>query len=117
MSLYDRMQATASRLLEKYNQGVIEYVPPPTTSGDDWNPVQVASDPIAIKGTVQGVSAEYVDGETVQATDLELTASVFDQEPVMSGKFRIDGQVMQTIRIMQKPAAGTVVVWKVIVRA
>jgi len=114
---YGKMQATASRLLAKYAQGVITYTPPPTTGGDPWNPTQTPSTPITIDATAQGVSAEYVDGTTVLATDLQITSAVFSQAPSMAGKITADGKVLQMIRIIPLPAAGVTVAWRVIVRA
>ena len=115
--IYERMQGTASRLFKKFSQGVIQYVPPPVTSGDEWNPTTTEADPITVNGTAMGVSQEYVDGDTVRATDIELRLGVFSEQPEMSGKFTVDGQTLQIVRIMPKPAAGTTVAWAVICRA
>lgn len=114
---YGKMQSTASRLLSKFAQGVITYTPPPTIGGDPWNPTQTPSQPITINATAQGVAAEYVDGTTVLATDLQITSAVFGQEPSMAGKITVDGKMLQMIRVIPLPAAGEVIAWRCIVRA
>lgn len=114
---YERLQGTATRLLTKFSQGAIVYNAAGATTGDEWNPVKGIASQYPVKGTVSGVSKEYVDDATVQASDLMVSLAVFDVEPDMTGTMTIDGIDHQIIKIMQKPAAGTTVAWSLIVRA
>lgn len=116
---YGRMQNTASRLLERFKQGTVTLTKPGTaTPGPNaWDP-PVVTDPVVhtLDATVKGVSAEFVDGTTILATDMEVTAAVFGAEPAPPDEVAIDGQVVTVIKTMRIPAAGTPVAWKLIVR-
>jgi len=80
VSFYAKMQATATKLLTKFQQGSISYVSQ-ATSGDPWNPQPGAETVTPLTATAAGVSKEYVDGKLVVATDLEITAAVFGIVP------------------------------------
>lgn len=114
---YRRLQGTASKLLNQFQQGTIIYRQPGTTSGPAFDPV--ITDPVdhELDATANGVSQEYVDGTQVLATDKEITAAVFAVTPDSSGELVVDGQVLQIVRLWQVPAAGVVVAWKFIARA
>jgi len=114
---YNNMQKTASRLMKRFNQGAIQYEQAGAMSGDPWNPVQGAPTLHAMDATVSGVAQEYVDGSTVLASDLMVSAGVFGALPDMSGAIIIDGKRHSIVRIMPKPAAGVTVAWGFIVRA
>ena len=110
------MQGTASRLLAKFKQGTVVYYEPGAPTGDPWNPTPGAETPHVLDATVSGVSEEYVDGATVEASDLMISAAVFGTTPTMDGRFEIDGKSVEMIRVRPKPAAGTTVAWSVVVR-
>ena len=116
---YARMQATASRLLDRFSQGVITLTKPGTeTPGPNpWDP-PVVTDPVThtLNATAKPVSEEFINGTTIVATDIEITAAVFGADPDPADQMEIDGQPMTIIEVMRIPAAGTVVVWKLIVR-
>ena len=114
---YREMQAVASEVLGEFRQGVIRYIEAGPSSGPAWNPTPGEDVISVLDATANGVSAEYVDGKSVLATDLMVTAAVFDRVPTMSGRLEIDGKEVQIVKIMDKPAAGTVVVWSFICRA
>jgi hypothetical protein len=114
---YGKMTDTASRLLKRFNQGVIRYIEAGPSTGPAWNPTPGADVTTELDGFATGVAAEYVDGKSVLATDLMVTAAVFDRVPTMSGRLEIDGKEVQIVKIMAKPAAGTVVAWAFIARA
>lgn len=113
---YGKMQGTASRLLTKFKQGAVIYIEPGATTGDPWNPVEGTPTNHELNAAVSGVSDQYVDGSTVLSSDLMVTCAVFDVEPSLDGTMTIDGEAVQIIRVMPKPAAGTTVAWSVIVR-
>ena len=114
---YGKMTSTASRLLKRFNQGVIRYIEAGPSTGPAWNPTPGADVISVLDATASGVAAEYFDGKSVLATDLMVTAAVFDRVPTMNGRIEIDGKEVQVVKIMAKPAAGTVVVWNFICRA
>jgi len=114
---YGKMTSTASRLMSRFNQGVIRYIEAGPATGPAWNPTPGADIATTLDATASGVAAQYVDGKTVLATDLMVTAAVFDRVPTMNGRLEIDGKELQIVNIMAKPAAGTVVVWSFICRA
>jgi hypothetical protein len=114
---YGKMTSTASRLLKRFNQGSVRYIESAGDVGAAWDPIKGSDVYSTLAATVSGVSARYVDGKTVIATDLMVTAAVFDRVPTMSGRLEIDGKEVQIVKIMPKPAAGTVVVWNIICRA
>lgn len=116
---YGRMQNTASRLLERFAQGTVTLTKPgATTPGPNPWDTPTVTDPVvhALDATLKGVSAEFVDGTTIFATDLEVTAAVFGAEPEPPDEVAIDGQVVTVIKTMKIPAAGTPMAWKFIVR-
>jgi len=114
---YLEMQAVASDVLGEFRQGVIRYIEAGPATGPAWNPTPGTDVSTTLDATASGVAAEYVDGKSVLATDLMVTAAVFDRAPTMSGRIEIDGKEVQIVKIMPKPAAGTVVVWNFICRA
>jgi hypothetical protein len=114
--LYTKSRATASRLLGKYNQGVISYTSPAITSGPSYNPTIVPGTNYTLKATAQGVSKEYIDGSLIVSSDLEVTAASFEVDPLTSGTMSIDGNTHQIVQIIKIPAAGDVIAWKIICR-
>ena len=114
---YGRLQGTASRLLDRFQQGTIIYRQPGTPTGDPFNPTPGVPVDHPLDATATGVSQEYVDGTQVLATDKEITAAVFAVTPDSSGELVVDGQVLQIVRLWQVPAAGVPVAWKFIGRA
>lgn len=114
---YGKMQSTASRLLARFKQGVVVYTAPGTTTGPDYAPVITPGTAYTLDATVSGVSEEYVDGSQIVATDKMVTAAVFGERPVNAGTLTIDGKVLQILRVVAVPEAGTTIVWKIIARA
>ena len=120
MAFYDDMQNVATGLLTSFNQGVITLtrsVPGTVPNADEpWitNPPTETVHPI--KGVVKAVSKKYIDGTTILSTDSEVTIAAFAIEPNNTDKLTIDGVDIQVIDIKRIPAAGTLVVTKIIVR-
>ena len=117
---YTRMAATATRLIERFNQGLIVLTKLGSTTPpvNPWDP-PVGTDPVAhtLKATAKGVSKEFIDGTTIVATDIEIIAAVFDAEPDPADVLTIDGKPVMVLRVIRLPAAGVVVAWKFVVRA
>jgi len=110
---YPRMIATASKLLAKFKQGVIEYVPL-VAGATEYDPMTEGT-PIPLDATARGVTSEYVD-DLVSASDTMITAAVFGATPTMQGRITIDGVAREIIRIKQIPAAGEPVAWMIFVK-
>lgn len=125
---YGRMQATATRLLTRFNQGVVTLtrltqIPPE----HEWEPPIEASAEYTLQATVASItvdqaSAKYIDGTLIVATDLVVTcaaplrlAQMPDTEPMMTDIVSIDGRARTLKKIVQVPAAGVVVAFKVFV--
>jgi len=116
---YARMQKTADRLLDRFAQGTVTLTRPggSTPGSNPWDP-PVVTEPViyTLEAVVKGVSEEFVDGTTILATDLEVTAAVFGTEPDPADTMEIDGKAVTIVRTMKLPAAGTTVAWKFLVR-
>ena len=110
---YPRMTATASKLLAKFKQGAIEYVPL-VAGATEYDPM-IEGTPIPLDATASGVAKEYVD-DLVSASDTMITAAVFGGTPNMQGRITIDGEAREIIRIKQIPAAGDPVAWMIFVK-
>lgn len=117
---YGKMQGTASRLMERFAQGVVtlerpgEEIPPP----NEWtDPTYTDPVTIPLNAAVKGVSEKYINGTTIVATDLEVTAAVFGDEMGVGDVLKVDGKPVQVIKTMKIPAAGVTVAWKFIVRS
>lgn len=126
---YVRMQGTATRLLGKYAQGVVTLSRTTTAEPDPetpWEPGEETTVVYMLAATVKGVSQRYVDGSTVLATDLEVTAAVtatdengdeVSIDPDMTtDALSVDGQAVEIVRDLSVPAAGTKVALRWIVR-
>ncbi|MEO9230375.1 MAG: hypothetical protein ABI216_15725 [Devosia sp.] len=129
-AFYDRMQGTATRLLTKFAQGQITLTRPgASTPGENpWDP-PVTSDPVTytLAATVKGVSTQFINGTTVLASDLEMTAAVVGKDAsgtavdlvpnFATDVLSIDGHAVTLVRDLTVPAAGVRVALKFIVRA
>lgn len=114
---YGRLQGTASRLMAKFSQGQVVYTITGAPTGPEWNPTPGAPVSYTLDATVQGVEADYVDGSLILATDKQVTCAVFAVEPSLAGTITIDGKVCQIVRVDKVPGAGTVIAWRIFVRA
>jgi len=126
------MTDTASRLMAKFKQGVIEYVPlvPGATKYDPMT----EGTPILLNAVARGVSAEHVD-DLVSSSDLMVTCSrpvlttaewndsllwfdalTWDDNGVtmqadiqIKGRINIDGISKEIIKVKKNPAAGDII--------
>ncbi|MBZ3690992.1 hypothetical protein [Phyllobacterium calauticae] len=116
---YERMQSTATRLLTRFNQGVVTLTRPGTVTPapNPWEP-PVESDPIVytLNAVVKAVEDKFIDGTLIFATDRVVICSVLPVEVLPGDKLSIDGKAVTTIKTMRIPDAGVVVAWKFIVR-
>lgn len=112
MSFYDEMQGVATELMTEFQQGAVVYSHPGADTGDEWNPTPGTPTSYTLKATVRGVQAKYIEDGYISASDLEVTAAVFDVDPVQAGTVTIDGREHQIIRVDALPGAGVTVAWK-----
>ena len=99
------------------SQGTVVYTVTGPATGPAWNPTPGAPVSYTLDATVQGVEADYVDGSLILATDKQVTCAVFGAEPSLAGTITIDGKVCQIVRVDKVPGAGTVIAWRIFVRA
>lgn len=131
---YGRMTATASRLLDRFQQGEIFYVP--LSAGvNEWDP-KTAGTPVRLQATAKGVSEKYVS-DLIMASDIEVTCGVMQTVwadeyiwddlvtwsdtgapliPANSACLTIDGRELQIVKVMRIPAAGEPIVFKIFCR-
>lgn len=120
---YGRLQGTAIRLMAKFSQGQVVYTITGPATGPEWNPTPGApvsytlDATVAVLGTIDGGFNRYVDGTLILASDLVVTCAVFTVEPSLAGTITIDGKVCQIVRVDKVPGAGTVIAWRIFVRA
>lgn len=118
---YARMQGTASRLMARFKQGTVTLTRSvdtgtPIDADAEWLGNAVTTTVYTLDAVVKGVSKEFVDGTTILATDLEVTCAVLAVVPVMTDKLTIDGTVRTIKKIVQVPAAGVAVAFKLFVQ-
>ncbi len=121
---YGRMQGTASRLLNRFKQGEVKLIR--TTTADPnpetpWIPGEATTETYELDATVAAVTvdhanAKYIDGTVITTADLVVTSAVFASEPQMTDTLAIDGEVRSIKKIIQLPAAGIPVAWKLFVQ-
>ena len=115
MSIYQRSQKTASRLLSQFSQGVVVYEDRIRTGGEDWAPTYETVS-LPLDAAVDGVGAMFKDSSLINESDLLVTCAVFDATPTTSGSVMIDGVRHTVVQVKQVPGAGIVSVWQIVVR-
>ena len=114
---YVGLQRRTIRIMSNASQGTVVYTITGAPTGPAWNPMPGAPVSYTLDATVQGVEADYVDGSLILATDKQVTCAVFAVEPSLAGTITIDGKVCQIVRVDKVPGAGTVIAWRIFVRA
>ena len=115
---YQRMAATAKRLITDNKQGTVEIGRASVTSGANaWDAPTSTISYTTIAAVVRGVSDQFVDGSEVMSTDLQVIATIDDYQPLPGDIIRIDGKPTAIINQQQIPAAGIIAAWRFIVRA
>ena len=110
-------QRMVSEEMASVSQGTVVYTITGAPTGPEWNPTPGTPVSYTLDATVQGVEADYVDGSLILATDKQVTCAVFGAEPSLAGTITIDGKVCQIVRVDKVPGAGTVIAWRIFVRA
>jgi len=120
---YSRMTATASRLMSRFAQGSIALTR--TTPGEPdpatpWLPGEATTTTYTLDATVAAVTvdqanAKFIDGTTIVMSDLVITSAVPPVAPVMTDTITMDGVAKAIKKIIQLPAAGVAVAYKIFV--
>lgn len=121
---YARMQATASRLLNRFAQGAITLTRTTAGASDPetpWIPGTPTTATYDLDATVAAVTvdqanAKYIDGTVITSADLVVTCAVPAVVPQLTDTVTIDGAVRTIKKIVRLPAAGTVVAFKLFVQ-
>lgn len=116
MSFYATMQGVARDLLRTFDQGGIVYSVATPGGGPAHAPLPTTYTDMPINGTVRGVTAEYVDNVHVLATDLMLTIPGGVVTPKVEDVVKLGGVAHSIVRIMPKPATGTVAAYLLVLR-
>ena len=117
-SFYERAQSTATRLLTQF--GALSYVQIERESagiidGAAGEKVGQTTTTTSLVGVVTKVPDKLVDGARIVASDRMLILD--SATPVlMSDKFLIDGAKFKPVEISEVNPAGSVVIYKVVVR-
>lgn len=110
------MQGVARDLLREFDQGGVVLAVSTPGAGPPHNPGASTFVDVPIHGAVRGVSAEYVDGSSVIATDLQVTIPGGVAAPKMQDRVKLATVPHQIVRIISKPATGVVAAYLVIIR-
>lgn len=116
MSFYTQMQGIAQGLLSTFNQGGIVYSVATLGGGPAHSPSPTTYSDQPIDGTVRGVAAEYIDSVNVLATDFMITIPGGVLTPKVQDVVKLSGVAHNIVRIMPKPATGTVAAYVLVIR-
>lgn len=116
--LYDRMRATATRLVGQFDQGgtqaVVQVVAP---NPDPLLPPVATTETEPFPAVVRGVSADIAASDpNLVATDLQVITDATHYTPTADDVVRINGTDRKVIRIEPIPAAGDPCAWRFYVR-
>jgi len=114
---YGNLQSTALKLLAKFGQGSVSYLEPGVSIGTEWEPVVGQCIEHTLDATVSGVGSMYRGSTLVRESDLVVITAPFSVTPELSGSMMIDGKPYEIVMIEAKPGAGTVIAWRIVVRA
>lgn len=116
--LYDRFRATATRLVNRFDQGGTNaLVRVLTPNPDPRLPPVVSSDVAAFPAVVRGVSADIAAMDpNLVATDLQVVTDVVNYTPSVDDVVRINGTDRKVVRVEPIPAAGDPCAWRFYVR-
>ena len=115
---YERMQATATRLLTKYKQGSVIFRRISITAGSNpWDASVGSSVDYTLKCAVEPVHQKYIDNSTVLSTDRQVLFSSLEIEPENTDQIIIDGKTFEIKKLMRYPSAGIPIYYTAIIGA
>ena len=117
-AFYDRMRATADRLVTRFDQGataVVTVVNVPNP--DPLQPPAIVPTETSIPAVVRGVTAAMVAADpNLLATDLQVVMGPEGEVVSVASSLSVDGQPRRVISIERIPASGTVCAVRAVVR-
>lgn len=116
MTIYDSSRKTASRLFAKFAQGDVLLRRAAPAAGDPWSPAAGPAVDHPLDATVSGVSARYVDGTLVTASDFMVRCAVPPVAPDPADMIVVDGAPRAILKIQPVPAAGAPVAYLIFVK-
>lgn len=118
---YGRMKRTADRLLGRAEQGTVTLTRTTVGTNPDapWDPPAepATTETVPLLSAVRGAGREWVDGETILATDLQAIIAVPAIMPAPGDVVMRDGDPLTVIRVQRIPEAGTTVAVRIFMRA
>ncbi|TPN44450.1 hypothetical protein FJ981_28045 [Mesorhizobium sp. B1-1-4] len=111
---YDRMQKTATRLLDRFSQGVVQLkreTPGVVDPDQPWVPVEPTVALYPLNAAVKRVDQRYENGVLIVQTGDMVTFAVPEVVPLLTDFLIIDGTERVITSLRPTPAAGTVVKW------
>ena len=117
-AFYEEMRVLANDVLgSELGQTGITYIAVTAGAGAADNPGASSETSYTVVGAAKGVSAEFVDGTSIVASDIEVfMAGRTDVTPDITGFMTINNERHKIVQIMPVPSADTPVGWKIIVR-
>jgi len=110
---YGRMQGTATRLLDRFQQGTVGLKRVTTTPGEnEWDPPVEAVTTYTLSATVKRLHQRYENGVLIVETGDMVTFAAPEVVPVLTDKLVIDGLERAISNLTPIPGAGTTVAWK-----
>lgn len=116
---YARVAATARRLMTGAKQGNVTLtrtIPGEPDPSQPWVPVDPTEEAEPLLAIVKGVSAQFVDGETIKASDREVLCAPPAMGIEPADVLTIDGKPVTVIRRTDIPGAGIVAAIRIITR-
>lgn len=118
-ALYTRLSNTATRLINKYDQGSVDYMVEVVSQPvDPYDPPVVTLCPRPIKLVARGVSAALLSADPdLVSTDLMIIIDGQQEyKPAIGDKLSVNGNAKVVVRVDRVPAAGDPVIFKFFVR-
>jgi hypothetical protein len=110
---YVRMQGTATRLLERFQQGTVQLKRIVSTPGPNpWDPPTETVETWPLKAAAKRLHQRYENGVLIVETGDMVTFAVPEVEPQITDTLVIDGVERVITNLTAIPPAGTVVAYK-----
>jgi hypothetical protein len=101
------MQATANRLLGKYQQGTAALIRAEiSTPGNPWSPVQSAPTQYPLTVVVEPIAKKYIDDKVIFSDDRMVLFQVLDIEPVLTDRIMLGSKTFEIKKLFRYPDAG-----------
>ena len=114
---YERIKRIHDRLTARHGQGVVEISVTTTVPGPEpWSPPETTTVDTEVDAVVSGVGEEFVDGETIVASDLQVQIAAVDDPPAVGDTIKVDGATRAVLAVHSIPGAGDPVALRLIVR-